>query len=171
VTPIATRLNDRLRARRAFFADWLASWHETKRQPGARIDLFNGREAHLAGVAFSGSSSDIFWEAIVRGLRKEVIDQLSIVEAEARSYELTTALEAVDQSVGALISFVRAIRRLTIKKDSLLRGDGINIPHELDAGHWDELSDESIAQLGETIKNSLLELAEVVNYSNKTEHI
>src|SRR3546814_450007 len=121
MTPIATRLADRLRDRRSFYSDWLAQWHGTKSQDGARIDLFNGREAAIAGFEFSGSSRTIFWDAIVRGVRKDVIEQLAIVEQEARSYGRSTALDSIDQSVGALVGFVRVIRRLATKKDSVLR--------------------------------------------------
>ena len=157
MTPIATRLADRLRDRRSFYSDWLAQWHGTKSKPGAKIDLFNGREAAIAGFEFSGSSRDIFWDAIVRGVRKDVIAELAIVEKEARSYGQNTALDSVDQSVGALVGFVRVVRRLATKKDSILRGDGHNFPPESDDGHWEDLTDQAIARMGDAVKVALIE--------------
>src|SRR3989344_1081785 len=157
MTPIATRLADRLRDRRSFYSDWLAQWQETKSQPGAKIDLFNGREAAIAGFEFSGSSRDIFWDAIVRGVRKDVIAEFAIVEQEARSYGRRTALDSIDQSVGALVGFVRVVRRLATKKDSVLRGDGFNFPPESDEGHWEDLTDQAIARMGDALKSALIE--------------
>lgn len=157
MTPIATRLAYRLRDRQAFFANWLAQWHDIKGPHGARIDLFNGREAAYAGIEFSGSSRTVFWDAIVRGVRKDVIEQLAIVEQEARSYGRSTALDSIDQSVGALVGFVRVIRRIATKKDSVLRGDGTNFPPESDEGHWEDLTDQAIARMGDAVKAALIE--------------
>jgi len=109
-------------------------------------------------VAFSGTPRDLFWEAIVRGIRKEVVDQFASIEIEARSYGLGTALQSVDQCAGALVSFVHAVRRSAVKKDALLRRGVERTSLEADHGHWEDVSDQAIYRQAEAIKAGLQEL-------------
>ncbi|MGI9375178.1 MAG: hypothetical protein ACR2PC_03610 [Tsuneonella suprasediminis] len=42
-----------------------------------------------------------------------------------------------------------------MKKDRVLRGDGISFPPENDAGHWDGTSDREIMAQAEALKSAL----------------
>lgn len=156
MTPTATRLQQRLNDRRAWFQnEWFFKWHHIGGGEPVEIDQFNGRLAHYGGIQFSGSVRDVYWESIARGLRKEIVDQFAWIEASVKGYDRSVAVDAIDQCAGALTSFARTIRRLTIEKDRILRGDGVAFPEEQDLGHWDGSSDEEISDQAEAVKSAL----------------
>jgi hypothetical protein len=124
MTPVATRLKLRLDDRARWFRnDWFFKWHHIGGQPTVNIDMFDGREAHYAGIAFSGSSRDVYWDAVQRGVRREVVEQLAWVEEAIVTYTPAAARIAIDECAGLLVSFARGIRRLAVEKDRILRGD------------------------------------------------
>lgn len=155
-TTVAKQLQQRLEDRRAWFHHWLFQWHGLRdgRNP-VQVDLFNGRTSYLGGIEFSGSARDVFWDALTRGVRKEILDQFAWVDEQVRRYNRPAALESIDQAAGLLISFARGIRRDAVKKDRILRGDGINFPSEDDAGYWHGTSAEEIQAYADALKAGL----------------
>ena len=117
--------------------------------------MFDGRSAHLGGIEFSGSARDLYWDALVRGIRKEIINQLEWVDGEVRNYNRNTALRAIDECAGQIIAFIRTVRSAAVKKDRILRGDGINFPPENDAGHWEGTDDAGIRAQTDALKLAL----------------
>lgn len=153
MTPAATRLKLRLDDRARWFRnEWFFKWHHISGQPAVNIDLFDGRQAHYAGIAFSGSARDVYWDAVQRGVRREIVEQLTWVEEAIATYAPAAARAAIDECAGLIVSFARGIRRLAIEKDRILRGDGVNFPKEWDEGHWRGATDAEIIQQAEAIK-------------------
>lgn len=137
MTPTATRLEHRLSDRQAWFHnEWLFKWHHIGGDVLVQIDLFDGRQASYSGIRFWGSPRDIYWDAISRGLRKEVVDQFSWIEEAAKGYERSVAIQAIKECAGLLASFTDVLRKAAIAKDRVLRGDGVTFPAEEDRGHW-----------------------------------
>jgi hypothetical protein len=155
-TPVAKQLQQRLEDRRAWFRHWLFQWHGLRdgRNP-IQVDLFDDRTSFMGGVEFSGSARDVFWDAITRGVRKEILDQFAWVDDQVRKYNRTTALESIDQAAGLLSSFAQGVRRDTIEKDRILRGNGINFPPTNDLGHWHGTSQQEIQSYAEALKLAL----------------
>ena len=156
MTPTATRLNMRLDERYLWFHNqWFFKWHHIGAGSSADIDTFDGRQAHYGGIKFSGSARDVYWWAIVRGAKKEVIEQFAWVEEAVRNYAPAVAIQAIDECAVALVSFVGKLRRTAIEKDRILRGDGINFPAEHDSGNWGDVSDRAIVKQAEALKAAL----------------
>lgn len=153
MTPVATRLKLRLDDRARWFRnEWFLKWHYIGGQPAVHIDMFDGRQAHYAGIAFSGSSRDVYWDAVRRGVRREIVEQLAWVEEAVATYAPTAARSAIDECAGLIVSFARGIRRLAVEKDRILRGDGINFSEPHDEGHWRGATDADIIQQAGAIK-------------------
>jgi hypothetical protein len=156
VTPTASRLHARLEDRKRWFHnEWFFKWHHIGSQNGVQIDTFDGRHASYGGIAYSGTAVDIYWQTVVRGVRKEIVDQLAWVDAEVRAYNQQTAFRAIDECAGLLVSFARSIQRTAVEKDRILRGDGINFPPECDFGHWEGTTDTDVMRQAEALKAAL----------------
>lgn len=156
MTPTASRLKARLEERRLWFAnEWFYKWHFIGNDGPVTIDSFDGREIRYGGIAFSGTTRDIYWDAIVRGVRKEINEQFIWIDAEVRRYKREVAVVAIDECAGLLASFVRSIRRQAVAKDRILRGNGVSFPPENDAGLWDGTSDREIVALADALKGAL----------------
>lgn len=134
--PAATRLQARLEDRRAFYDRWLTSWFALNCGRAIHIDLFNGSHAQSEGIEFSGTIQQVFWDAIARGLRREVVDQFAWVESEVLRYRPEVRDESIDQCAGQLISFADQIRRRTIDVERRLRGKHGKPAQPFDQGHW-----------------------------------
>jgi hypothetical protein len=156
MTPTASRLKARLDERRRWFQnEWFYKWHFIGKDGPVSIDSFDGRGIHFGGIAFSGSARDVYWDAIARGVRKEITEQFAWVDQEVRGYKQETALKAIDECAGQLVSFVRVIRRIAVDKDRILRGDGRKFPSNDDAGWWEGTTDGEIGSQAEALKASL----------------
>lgn len=156
MTPTATQLKLRLDQRRRWFDnEWLFKWHRIGDKNAVEIDTFDGRMARYAGIKFEGSPRQIFWEAITRGVRKEVIEQLAWVEERVRVYSRDPAEAAIDECASLLVTFVQSVRRAAIQKDRILRGDGVTFPPEHDAGVWIDVSPREIIEHAEALKSAL----------------
>jgi hypothetical protein len=156
MTPTATRLQHRLSERQSWFQnEWFFKWHHIAGDDVISIDLFNGRFATYAGLAYWGSPRDIFWDAIARGLRKEVVDQFAWVEEAASGYDKNVAIRAIDECAGLLTGFAQIIRREAVEKDRILRGDGFTFPAGEDQGRWTGANDEDIRGQAEALKAAL----------------
>ncbi len=137
MTPVATQLQFRLDQRRLWFEnEWFFKWHHIGGQRVVEIDMFDGRQARYAGIKFSGSARDVFWNAIARGLRREIIEQFAWIEERVRIYARAQAEMAIDECAVLLTAFANTVRHSAVNKDRILRGDGINFPAEHDAGIW-----------------------------------
>ncbi|MES2000712.1 MAG: hypothetical protein V4444_00120 [Pseudomonadota bacterium] len=141
--------------RRESFHRWLAKWHHIGSERGVEIDTFDGCHTRLSSVAFWGTPRHFFWDNLVKGVRKDVADQLAWVDTEVRNYNRATALRAIDKCAGQLVSFVLSIRRAATKKDRILRGDGTKFPPEDDAGRWEGLSETHIQAQADALKLAL----------------
>lgn len=156
MNPVTTQLKQRLDERlRWLHNKWFFKWHHVGEARGVEIDMFDGTTAQYAGIGYVGSPRQIFWDAITRGVRREVVEQLSWVEQQVRAYDHETASTAIDECTGQLISFARTVRRAAVEKDRILRGDGINFPEPNDAGHWDGATDRDIKSQGEALRATL----------------
>lgn len=145
MTPTATRLQQRLGDRQAWFNnEWFFKWHHIGGDRPVEIDLFDGRATTLAGIAFWGSPRDVYWDAISRGLRKEVLNHFQWVEEVAKGYERSVAIQAISECGDLLTRFAAAIRHEAVEKDRILRGDGVRFPPAEDKGQWTGTTDEDI---------------------------
>jgi hypothetical protein len=155
-TPTATQLKFRLDQRRRWFEnEWFFKWHHIGGQRVVEIDTFDGRRARYAGIKFTGSSRDVFWDAITRGARKEVIEQFSWVEERIRGYARAQAEAAIDECAGLLTAFAQSLRNAAVQKDRILRGDGLNFPPQQDNGVWVDVSLGDIAHQAAALKAAL----------------
>lgn len=158
MTPTASRLQARLDERRRWFAnEWFFKWHFIGKDGPVTIESFDGKDIHYDGIAFSGTARIVYWDAVVRGVRREINEQFAWIDEEVRKYNRATALIAIDECAGQLISFVRSIRRQAVKKDRILRGNGINFPAEDDAGMWGGTTESEIVAQAEALKKALPE--------------
>ena len=153
MTPTCTRLKVRLDERRRWFAnEWFFKWHFIGKDGPVSIDSFDGRGIHFGGIVFDGGVRQIYWEAVTRGVRKEITEQFAWIDSEVRKYTPETALRAIDECAGQLISFARVIRRKAIAKDRILRGNGQQFPTEDDAGQWDDTEPADIQKQADALK-------------------
>jgi hypothetical protein len=156
VTPTATRLQARLDERRRWFQnEWFFKWHFIGKDGPVSIESFDGRGIHLGGIMFDGSARLTYWDTVTRGVRKEITEQFAWVDEEVRKYTAETALRAIDECARELATFARIIRREAIKKDRILRGDGIRFPPEDDAGQWQGTSPGEIQKQADALKAAL----------------
>ena len=154
MTPAASALKFELDARHLWFRnEWFFRWHQVGGDRPVQIDTFDGRFASYAGLAFSGTIRDVFWDAVARGARREVEERLRWIDAEVRRYDRNEADTAIDECIGLLISFVERIRRDAVEKFRILCGDGLNFPDPVDSGRWP--SREEIAKRGEALKRAI----------------
>lgn len=161
MTPTATRLKLRLDERYTWLRnEWFFKWHHISSQRAVEIDLFNGSHAHYAGIGFTGSAHDVYWDAIVRGVRKEIVEQLAWVEDAVRPYARTVALQTIDECAGQIVSFARQVRRTAIEKDRILRGNGHTFPNQCDFGHWEGTNADDIFTQAEALKMALFPVAQ-----------
>lgn len=156
MTPTSSRLKTQLDERLLWFHnEWFFKWHGIGRESNVKIDTFDGRFAQYSGVGFSGSPRQVFWAAITRGARKEIVEQFKWVDDDVRKYNRATALCAIDECADHLVWFIGKIRREAIEKDRILRGDGINFPAEHDAGRWEGALASDIKAQAEGLKAAL----------------
>lgn len=156
LTPTASRLKARLDERRMWFInEWFFKWHFIGSNGPVTIDSFDGRGIHYGGIKFSGTARIVYWDAVVRGVRKEIADQFVWVDQEVRNYNRETSMKAIDECAGLLAAFVASIRREALAKDRILRGDGVNFPAENDAGRWEGTSNDDMASLAKALKAAL----------------
>lgn len=156
-TPTAIQLQQRLNDRRTWFVNqWFFQWHHLSdgRHP-VEVDLFNGQTSHMSGIKFCGSARNVYWDAITRGVRKEIIDQFAWMDDHVRRYERSVGQEAIDQCAGLLVSFSQTIRQQAVKKDRILRGNGREFPPEDDAGQWRGTSVQEILTIADALKRSI----------------
>jgi class 3 adenylate cyclase len=156
MTPIASQLKLRLDDRRSWFAnEWFFKWHHIGGRQIVEIDLFDGRKARYGGIRFEGSPHDVYWDAIARGARKEVIEQFDWVESRIGRHDRSVVEAAIEECAQLLIDFIASLRHAAVEKDRILRGNGIEFPTRREAGVWPGTSEAEITQLAADLKKSL----------------
>ena len=136
LTPIGSQLELALDAEHHRMLDeWFFCWHQIGGSP-VEIDLFSGRPGRLGGIAFSGTVVDVYWEAIQRYLRHKVDELFRTVEVDIQRYSVEIRNRSLDEVSWIISGFCERIRRSAIKKDRILRGDGVTFPPEHDRGQW-----------------------------------
>ena len=159
MTPTATQLKFRLdQPLRWFHNEWFFKWHHIGGQRVVEIDMFDGRQARYAGIKFTGSSCAVFWDAVARGVRKEVVEQFAWIEERVRVYARAQAEAAIDECANLLSEFVLSVRHAAVQTDRILRGDGLNFPPEQHAGVWADVSPGDIDLQAEALKTALFPL-------------
>ena len=155
VTPVASALKLRLDERRLWFAnEWLFKWHFIGGASVVEIDTFDGRVAQYSGLKFDGSPMEVYWAAIARGARKEILNQFEWIEDRIRRYNQEVAETAIDESAELLVDFVSTLRNAAAEKERILRGDGANFPNRRIVGPWLGTSSEEITQLAVELKKA-----------------
>ena len=146
MTPLATQLRFRLDQRRRWFEnEWFFKWHHIGGERVVEIDTFDGRQARYAGIKFAGSPRLVFWDAIARGVRKEVNEEFAWIEERIRGYARQQAEAAVSECSGLLTAFVQSVRQSAVQKYSILCGDGFDFPRQHAGGIWVDVSPGEIA--------------------------
>jgi hypothetical protein len=98
MTPIADKMKFHLDQRRRWFHnEWLFKWHHIGREDPVEIDTFDGRSARFGGIEYSGSAVQIYWDAIVRGVRKEITEQFAWLDEQVRKYNPETTDRAITE--------------------------------------------------------------------------
>ncbi|MDG5748550.1 hypothetical protein P8Q88_10205 [Qipengyuania sp. XHP0207] len=135
--PISSRFAERLDDRRRWFERWLSRWQLISGQEIVEIDSFGGEPIRTGGLEYSGTIVHVYWDAIVRGLRKEIVAQFEWLEQQVAGKPLAQAEQIIDVCAGKLVTFAERIRRDAIAKDSILRSrNGVRAPAS-DEGRWD----------------------------------
>lgn len=125
---------------------WFFKWHAIGGHPAVEIDRFRGEPIRYGGVSFSGSPRAVYWDTIQHYLRRKIEISLDDLETNLQSYSPAIRGEALSEAIGILGSFATKIRTIAIKKDRILRGNGMQFPPEQDLGQWQgcELGDIKI---------------------------
>jgi hypothetical protein len=147
MTPTATQLKFRLDQRRRWFEnEWFFKWHHIGGQHVVEIDTFDGRVARYGGIKFSGSSRLVYWDALERGVRKEIIEQFAWIEERVRSYARAPAEAAIDECAGLLAAFHQSVYRRAIEMDRILGGNGFTSQPQQENGGRDFYSGDVFHQ-------------------------
>lgn len=156
MTPVGSALKLRLDERRRWFAnEWFFKWHFIGSPSGVKIDTFDGRMAQYSGAPFKGSPLEVFWDAIARGARKEVLSQFEWIEDRIQRYTRQAAEAAIDESAILLTAFVDALWQAAVEKEQVLSGNGIDFPARREVGSWIGTTREEITQLADELKKAI----------------
>lgn len=157
MTPPAEQLKFHLDQRRRWFHnEWFFKWHHIGSADGVEIGTFDGRQARYSGIEYSGSAIQVFWDAITRGVRKEISEQFAWLDEQVRRYNAPTGQQAIDESAALLITFAQGIRRDAIEKDRVLRGrHGTPASTGADSGRWDGTTQHEIIARAVALKEAL----------------
>jgi hypothetical protein len=152
-TPFANRLwleldNEFLR----MLNEWFFKWHHIKGASRVEIDSFAGRPICYSGISFFGSARQVYWDTIQRYLRNKVQSLFEAVEVEIKSYSPDLRIVALEDLTRIITGFAHKVRREAVKKDRILRGNGIEFPEEQDLGRWEGANNYEITKLAEVLK-------------------
>lgn len=139
--PVSSRFAERLDDRRHEFERWLSRWNMLGQRENFEIDSFGGQPIYGGNLAYSGTITDCFWEAICRGMRKEIVAQFEWLERQVSGKPLSHAEEVIEVCSGQLVTFAERIRRMAIDKDRRLRGVAGTLPSAADRGMWADGAD------------------------------
>lgn len=153
LTPIASRLSITLDDEvRRMQNEWFFKWHFIGKDGPVDIDSFDGRKIHYGGIKFSGTAQDVYWQTIQRYLRKKISSIFHALEEELPNYPVEVRERAISEAQALVASFASRIRRITVEKDRILRGDGINFPPERDRGSWEGAGQREIEALAANLR-------------------
>lgn len=138
MTPIAERLEVALESEILRMQNrWFFEWHFIKGERPAVMDDFNGGTIQYSGIAFSGSARLVYWDSIRRYLRKKISELFDQVETTLPQYPRELRLAAITECHYVILRFAGRIKQISIDKDRILRGDGINFPPPDKTHDWD----------------------------------
>lgn len=137
LTPIGNRVQTALEAEYLRMVnEWFFKWHYIGRESIVEIDGFDGRTIKFGGIKFDGTARDVYWATIQLYARKKVGELFDQLEVDLQKYPIALRKTALNEAGALIRQFVAKIRRQAVKKDRILRGDGINFPKEVDLGNW-----------------------------------
>lgn len=139
---------------------WFFKWHAIGDQSVIEIDRFRGEPIRYRGVRFSGSPRAIYWDTIQYYLRRKIETSLDDLEKDLQSYSPAIRGEALSEAIGILGSFATKIRTAAVKKDRILRGNGMEFPPEQDLGQWQGCEIGDIKIMVERLRRIHCELPE-----------
>ncbi|MGO1162316.1 hypothetical protein ACTOV4_10205 [Brucella sp. C7-11G] len=145
MTPVGERLRENLEKEHVrMLNEWFFKWHFIGRDGPVEIDGFDGRTINYGGVKFNGTPRDVYWDTIQRYTRSKLSEYVTQIENELKNYPVEIRKAILDETETALKQFVSRIRKATVEKDRILRGDGIKFPSSEDIGNWKGTSNEDI---------------------------
>lgn len=145
LTPIGSRLaaslaDEYLRMQN----EWFFKWHLIGGDRAVEIDSFRGKPICYAGIRFSGSAHNVYWDTIQLYLRKKLVSIFNDLEEELKSYSLEIKDKSLAEAKWIVTGFATKIRKAAVEKDRILRGNGIQFPTQHDFGQWPECRPEDI---------------------------
>jgi hypothetical protein len=162
LTPIGSRLQIALDAEYLTMAnEWFFKWHHIGRESTVEIDSFDGRLISYGGIKFGGTARDVYWATIQRYMRQKVGELFDQLEVEIQRYPADVRAKALNEALALIRQFAGKIRREAVKKDRILRGDGVNFPSEQDLGNWAGAQPSDIEARVETLRHIYCDLPAV----------
>jgi hypothetical protein len=129
-TPLAQRLYDKASADASSFRDEIAQWQM--------------KQAN-SGFVYSGSATDAFWQNCQDHLRGRIASYFEWIEIEARkSSPSTSRRDAIEQCVGAVITYASNVRRVAVEKHRVMA----KLDGPVDLGRWDDIDAQAINSRG-----------------------
>ncbi len=116
--------------------EWFFKWHFIGSDGPIEIDAFDGRTLRYSFVEFGGTTQLVYWETIERYMRQKLAAIFDGLEEELLRYPIGVRKVSIVQVVPVIRSFADAIRRETVEKDRILRGNGMEFPKPYDRGKW-----------------------------------
>lgn len=124
--------------------EWFFKWHFIGEDGPVEIDSFRGRPIHYGGIVYSGSAVDVYWDTISHYRKIKVSEFFDKVEVDLPKHPKHVREQAIKEAGGLIKMFASSIQRRAVKRDRILRGDGINFPKPRDGGHWEGSSQSVI---------------------------
>jgi hypothetical protein len=135
--PLTQRLYDKSKADLRDFRNDMADWHVNQA---------------ASGFAFSGTAVDLFWQQSQKYLELKIAEYFEWIEKESAGImPACLRQEAIEQCVGAVASFGRSVRDMTIKKNKIFQ----KLKEEADHGLWLGVDDNSIRDRGTRLISAL----------------
>lgn len=147
MTPIGSRLqlqldNEYLR----MVNEWFYKWHLIKGNPGVEIESFRGKPICYSGIKFDGTAHQVYWDTIQHYARQKASTTFDEIEREIKEYPVDIRKKAIAEVSMLISGFAARIRQQAIKKDRILRGNGVEFPEARDFGRWEGSTSKDIEQ-------------------------
>jgi hypothetical protein len=126
--------------------EWFFKWHYIGRGPGVEIESFRGKPICYGGIKFDGTAHHVYWDTIQYYLRQKVSQIFDDIEREIKEYPIDVRRDALKEARYIVSGFAGKIRQQAIKKDRILRGNGVDFPEARDFGTWDASTSGDIEQ-------------------------
>ncbi len=104
------------------------------------------------GFRYRGSSETALWEMARQHLRHKIPDYCDWIDKEARRVSPSKLrVDSVEQCTGAVISYSRQIRAMTMEMHARLA----KLERPVDLGHWEDVDEKAILARGNFLLRSL----------------